>query len=58
MMHKIEMITNVQVSAVSVNFNVPVASVSASVWTAVMGIETALMAVMRGAAVSFQSDSC
>ena len=52
-----------QVSAVSVqHFNVPVASVS-SLLTAVMGFETALMAVMRGTVVSFQSiltvaDSC
>ena len=38
MMHKIEMITNVQVSAVSASFNAPMVSVSASVWTAVMGI--------------------
>ena len=58
MIHIIEMITNVQVSAVSVSFNAPMASVSASLLTAVMGIETALMAVMRGTAVSFQSDSC
>ena len=44
-----------QVSAVSVqHFNVPVASVS-SLLTAVMGFETALMAVMRGTVVSFQS---
>ena len=55
MMHKTEMITNVQVSAVPLSFNAPVANVSASVWTAVMGFETAWMEVMRGAAVSFQS---
>ena len=49
------MITNVQVNAVSVSFDALMASVSASVVTAVMGFETALMAVMRGTVVSFQS---
>ena len=50
------MITNVQVSAVPLSFDAPMVSVSASVVTAVMGIETAVMAVMRGTAVvSFQS---
>ena len=49
------MITNVQVSAFLASINVPMASVSALLLTAVMGFETALMAVMRGTAVSFQS---
>ena len=39
-------------------FDATMLSVSVPVLTAVMGIKTALMAVMRGTAVSFQSDSC